>query len=40
METDIIKSYISFFEAKSILGYESTLEPVNEHIRHNIMQAI
>ena len=40
IETEITKSYMSFFGAKSILGHESIFEPVNEHVCHNIMQAI
>ena len=32
--------YKSFFEAKSIMNHENSFEPVNEHICHNIMQAI
>ena len=31
---------MSFFGAKSILGHESTFEPVNEYICRNIVQAI
>ena len=40
IETEITKSYMQFFGAKSILGHKSTFELVNEHVCLNIMEAI